>query len=387
MLWQQIKNNIIKIKGLASIGSADIIGSGISAVFWFYLATVLEAEQFGEINYFLAIASLGYVISLIAPRETITVYAAKNVKLISTLYLISIIAGIISLFVILAYYYRLDVSLILIAYIVNDLTLGYLLGKKLFTKYASYILIQKGLTFGLGLGLFYVFGFEGIIYGLALSYVHFVIIFVKSFRESKVNFSLLKSNSGFVIHNYLVNLSSGFRSTLDKLLIVPLVGFAVLGNYSLALQLYAVEMIFPRIIFKYILPHDATGVSNKKLKKFTILIAIGITASGILLSPIIIPILFPKFINAILAIQIMSIAVISASINQIYTSKFMAIEKSQFILSGRLVSLGTIMLGILILAPQYGIVGISTAFVLSSIALTSCLAISDRFFIGEKNVK
>ena len=39
----------MNIKGLLSIGFSDILGTGISAIFWFFMATLMEPEKFGEI--------------------------------------------------------------------------------------------------------------------------------------------------------------------------------------------------------------------------------------------------------------------------------------------------------------------------------------------------
>ena len=41
------------IKSLARIGTGDIIGNAISAIFWFYLAIVITPEGFGELHYLL----------------------------------------------------------------------------------------------------------------------------------------------------------------------------------------------------------------------------------------------------------------------------------------------------------------------------------------------
>ena len=54
-----------KIKNLLSISGADYIGAAISGVFWFILATLISPEEFGEINYYLAIAGIAFGISLI----------------------------------------------------------------------------------------------------------------------------------------------------------------------------------------------------------------------------------------------------------------------------------------------------------------------------------
>ena len=61
----------MKIKGLLSIGFTEITGTAITAVFWFFLATLMEPEEFGEISYYIGIAAMAGYISLIGTQSTI----------------------------------------------------------------------------------------------------------------------------------------------------------------------------------------------------------------------------------------------------------------------------------------------------------------------------
>ncbi len=54
--WNELKEKILGQKNLASIGFANLVGSGLAAVFWFYLASAINPENYGEIHYFLGIA-------------------------------------------------------------------------------------------------------------------------------------------------------------------------------------------------------------------------------------------------------------------------------------------------------------------------------------------
>lgn len=357
---------LAEIKNLASVGIADIAGAGIAAIFWLYMATLLNSEQYGEIHYFLGIAGLAYAISLIGTQNTIIVFTAKNVNLESTLYLVSLIAAVASALILILIFYRLDVSLILFGFIISELAIGYLLGKKFYINYSKYVLTQKILTLSLGIGFYFLLGTEGIIYGLALSYVHFIIIIFKIFKNSKINFPLFKSRLGFITNNYVYSLSAGFSTQIGKLIIVPLLGFSLLGNYALALQVMAILLIFSNIAFKYLLPQEASGISHKKLKIITILTSIGISILGITLLPLVLPIVFPKYIHVVDAIQIMSLYVIPATITLLYTSKFLGLEKSRIVLTGKLISVATITIGIIILGQMLGMMGLAIAFLLSS---------------------
>ena len=365
------------LKSISLIGISDIIGSGIAAFFWFYLATLLDVEAYGELHYFIAIAGFAYIISMVGTRDVVTVYVSKKIKITPILFLLSLSAGTVAAVVILGFFYRIDVAFLVLAFIINDLSIGYILGQKLFNSYAKYIITQKTLTLALGLGFFYIFGVEGIIFALALSYIHFTIFIFRGFREEKINSPLLASRSRFIITNYSLNLFGGFRNHLDKIIIAPILGLTLLGNYVLALQIWAILILFSNIIFRYILTHDASGNPNKKLKLFTFFSSIVIAIFGITILPLIIPEFFPKYTGTVIAIQIMSICVIPATIGQIYTSKLLGAEKSRTLIFARTISASSFLIGMLLLGLTYGITGVAAAFVLSSTLQAAYLAIDD----------
>ena len=362
----------MKLKGLLSIGFTDILGTGISGIFWFFLATLIDPKNFGEIFYFIGIASLVSYISLIGTQNTIVVYVAKKIKIQSTLNVISLVIGGISLVVILTIFDRIDVGFLLLAFVINTLAIGDLLGRSLYSSYSKYFLIQKILTLVLGFGFYYLFGVEGIIFALAISYIIYIIRILKSFNEHKINFSLLKPRIGFITNNYMVVLLHGSKTHIDKLIIAPLLGFSLLGNYALALQIIGLMLILTTILFKYTLSQDAAGNRNSKLKKITLLISVLIAIISYVFSPIIIPEVFPKYSDAIEAIQIMGFSIIPITISTIYTSKFLGLEKSRSVLISKIISLITIIVGTIILGSNYGITGLSFAFLLSSVIEALC---------------
>ena len=372
-----------KTKNLLSISGADFVGAGVSGAFWFILATLISPEKFGEIHYFLGIAGLAYGLSLIGSSDVISVYVAKKIQLQSTLSLLSLIIGAVSAIIIIVLFTRIDVSFLLIVFIVNDLAIGYLLGKKLFVRYSKYVLTQKCLTLTLGISFYFILGPDWIIYALALSYIHFSIIVYKIFKSSKIDLTTLKSRAGFVGNNYLMKILTIVRSQADKIIIVPLIGFEILGNYVLALQIMTVLMIFPSIIYKYTLPHDASGVETKRIKIMALVGAVGLSILGITLIPVVLPDIFPEYSEAGTAIQIVSIAIIPGTITQFYTSKFLGMEKSKMILISRILMAVTIVVGILLLAPTFKIIGASVAFVLSSIIETIFLVSSYHLWIKK----
>ena len=83
------------------------------------------------------------------------------------------------------------------------------------------------------------YGFlTAIIFALVLTFIPHLTIFIKEFQNTKINFSLLKNKKNFIVNNYLMTLSGSFGGQIDKIILAPLLGFALLGNYSLSLQIF-----------------------------------------------------------------------------------------------------------------------------------------------------
>ena len=372
------KEKIFGNKDLVSIGSANLFGSAIAAIFWFSLASLLNPEEYGQIHYFLAIAGMAQLLSLISTTNALQVYVAKNIKIHSTLFFISIIAGIVSSLVVFLFFSRTDTSLLVLGYIIFELSNGFLLGKKLFSNYAKFFLTQKILTVIFGFGLYFTFGVDGIIFGLVLSYVPYIWILVNEFRNTRIDFSLLKPRKGFLINNYGINISSAVGGQMDKLIIAPILGLELLGNYSLAMQFLVILLLLPTTVFKYLLTQDSSGKNTKNLKKNTIFASVGLTMFGIVILPMIIPILFPNYIDTVIAIQIISVAIIPSTIGIFYDSKLLSIEKSKFLVIGKGIGLFTMISGFVILGPIYGIIGLAVTLVVSSCLQTLVVIIASK---------
>ena len=353
-------------KDLFTLGSADVIGVAITGIFWLSIASFIEVEDYGQLHYLLGIAGIAYVVTLIGTQQTITVYSAKKTNVVSTLFFISIVVASITALIIFFIYGQLELSLLVIGYAVNDMAIGYLLGKKLFGNYSKYILTQRMLVFILGFGFYSIFGVDGILYALALSYIHFTLIIYKGLKDSKINYSSLKTRSGFIVNNYALSVVGGFRGNIDKVIIAPLFGFIVLGNLALALQFYAILMVIPQIVFKFTLSHDANGVPTTKVKLWTFLFAIIICITTIILSPLLIPLFFEKFVDVVISIQILSVSIIPATGTLFYQSKFLGQEKSKNPLIGLSIQVAITITGIITLGQMYGMIGVTISYVLAS---------------------
>lgn len=385
--WNKIKN-FGGLRDLSIIGFAQIIGGVISAVFWFYLAAIVTQNEYGQISYLIAIAGIVSAISMLGGAGTITVYVAKKIKVQPAIFFITLIVASGLALIIGFILNEISVTIFVIGYVIFNLAIADLLGRKLYKSYARYFIIQKILLVGFSLGLYYVMGPSGVVLGFAFSFLPLSIRIYKNFREAKIDFTLLRSRLGFMFNNFSADLSRALSGHLDRIIIAPIFGFVLLGNYHLSLQFLSLLSLLPTIVIQYILPQESSGSPHLKLKKITILASIFLAILGILLLPVLLPIFFPKYQEAIHIVQIASVAIVPRTISIMYQSKFLASEKSRYVLIGTIILI-TVQIGfIFILSSIFGINGVAGALVLGEGSQAVFLYIANRsVFMPHQNRK
>ena len=119
---------------------------------------------------------------------------------------------------------------------------------------------------------------------------------------------------------------------------------------------------------RYLLPYEAEGKSNRKIKVFTIGLASLLAVISILFVPHGISFFLPKYDDAILPIQIMSIAIIPLTISTIKSTEFLGKENSRVVLIGGVIQSGLYFLLLVTLGEAYGLFGLAVGFLVSAIA-------------------
>jgi O-antigen/teichoic acid export membrane protein len=376
-----------EVKNIINIGLGDIIGSGVSALFWFYLATLVNPNIYGELHYFMSIVSIVSYFALIGSQNTITVFVAKKIPIQSTFNFISLVIGIVGFILLYIIFQRIDLGFLIFGYIINNLAIGVLLGKQEYKKYFKYVITQKILTPILGLGLFYIFDIQGVIYGLALSYTFYLFVIIKDFKKVKINFMLFHTRKKFIVYNYFIVLSGTAHGQIDKILVMPILGTVILGNYSLALQIITLMMIFSAIFYKYMLSRQSAGFKVEKIKKILIFSSIIIAFVGYFIVPEILPNIFPKYTEAIDPIKIMSFSIIPMGLVRVYQSKFLAMEESGYVLIPLVISLSFLIPAMIVTGTIYGIVGIASSFLVSISIQAFCFYYIDKKIIRGRKIE
>ncbi len=374
-----------KIQDLGYLGIGNILGAVILSLFWIFLASLLGPENYGEVSYLIAIANTVSVIAFLGAGQTITVYVAKGVKIENITYTITLISSIVTSIVIFLILEKIEVSLYVVGYVIFGLVSHELLGLKLFKKYSKILILQRILTVGLSLIFYFMLGLEGIVLGYAIAFIPFVILLKNGFKESDCNFNLLKPRLGFMMNNYGKDLAKILSRSVDKVIIFPIFGAVILGNYQLGFQILMLLTIIPSIVYQYTLPRESSGEKNNNLQIGSIIVSIILTVLVILIGPIISNLIFPKFIDAMEIIRIMSLAIIPISISFIFNSKFFAIEKSKFVIAGSVIFLIVQISLIFSLGGIFGITGIATSLVIAAMVEALFLVTMYRYIRKIKN--
>ncbi len=382
--WDKIKKIIASAKDLRHLAGANILGKIISGAFWLYIAALLGSENYGQVSYLVAIGSMAAALAMIGASNTIIVYAAKKVPIQPAIYFLTLIFGGIAALVVVLIYNSYVVGLFVIGYIIFNLAISDLLGKKHYKEYSKVFVLQKIVFVGLALVFYFILGYPGVVLGYAVSFLVFSYIIFLGFKENPINFRILKSKLGFMMNNYALSIERIFSGQLDKIIIAPLFGFSTLGNFSLSMQFFSVLSILPAIVYQYTLSQDASGNPNLLIKKLSIISSFIVAILSFVLSPILIPLIFPQFTEATQLVQIVSFVIIPHAFNASYTSKFLGNEHSRIILTGQAISVSTYISGLFVLGTIFGINGVAFSLLISGISQTIFYYTTNRFFMNSR---
>ena len=387
-ILEKIKTLYQNFKGLTTMATATFISNGLGGLFWLYMASLMGAEAYGQISYFLAIAIIGSRISLLGFANTIMVYSAKGVKIQPPIYLFAILGSIItSLILFFVFLYDVGLSLYVIGFVTFTLITSDLLGRKQYKSYAKYIISQKIILIILSVSLYHLIGLTGVILGIAISFLPYSFVIYKELKNFKIDFSLIRNRGKFVVNSFANDITDTLGSYLDKLIVAPMIGFVLLGNYSLGMQFLSILTILPVMFYQYLLPKDARNESNTKLRKILMLGSVVLCVITIILSPTVIPILFPEFTEVVPIVQILSVAIIPFTATAILNSKFFGTERTKFVLIGSIILVSVQIPSIIVLATLYGVNGAAMSMVLAYTCQSIFLILSDKFLKNNNKSK
>ena len=222
----------------------------LGALLWLYLTSRLNATEFGDLNYDIAIATIMTAVGTLGFDTTLTTFVAKGTtRMIYEATFLTLLTSIILSVTIFMFFSSLSVVILLIGMLFYTLIDSEYLGKHEFKKY-MYIRVAQRLITLVSVPLLYeMFSLEGAVYGFAFSYIAFSYLFFNRLRKIRISVSTLVPIRGFFINSYILGLSRILPYFLDKLIIAPLFGLAIVGYYQFGVQLLTLTSIIPVISY------------------------------------------------------------------------------------------------------------------------------------------
>lgn len=332
--------------------------------FYLIFATILEPEIYGELSYIIAIAGTASVVSRFGLPVSVVVYRAKNNHILSNQINIFclILTGIASLVLIPINIYA---SLLCFFGSLFILNMHNFLGLKKYKKYFLYSVIRGVLTVILPVGLYFILDFSGILIGLIIGNLLICIPLFKSLNYKVQSFRDIRSNFKVLLHNYGRDSSMTLTNWIDKLVIVPLFGFVMVGMYQFNLQVLLALSILHSSVYVFMLSERSSQQKHVKLSYLTILISGLVVVIVILFSPFVVENIFPKYMEGIPALQILIISLIPLSITSILSAELQSKESTTVGYSA-IVKITSLLGLIAFLGTIYGLNGLSIAIVIST---------------------
>ncbi len=412
----------LKTKGFLYVTIGNLINAALGGLFYLLCARALSVTGYGHISYYISLGIFVGSISVLGLFATISTFYPKEQKeeLVTESALLTFLIGI-GLSVVASIYvfffppamssinvFNFQISIqplssngmefvfmvpIILGTVFYTISWARALGRRdyrrFFVIFSSVRILEIVLV-----GVFYFFtAFTGyflkdvenlllVAYAAPLfmvSYDYFRELI--SARRMTFHFSEIRAKLTFTLHTWGMNLAQASRSVLDKIVVGLFFGLLFLGTYNLAFQFLLIFLVIPQSLLKYLLPEKSSGSVRREIEIIGILATVLITIVGILIAPYFINWLFPSFTDSIPATQVISLAVLPATIASIKSSVLLSEERSKIVLIGYVTALAVDILGIILLGQIFQAVGFAAAFLISQVVLAILLLVlpSEKF--------
>jgi O-antigen/teichoic acid export membrane protein len=351
------------------IGAGNLIGNIISGIFWLVIASILNVYDYGQINYQLAVASLLATGSLLGLNTTIITFLSKGNELLlkQASFLVLLLTSIIA--VALTLFNQVAVALLLLGINAFTITIAEAIGRKRYKRYALVVIANRLIQVGLAIALYYVIGSQGIIIGYAgasliLGYRLFFLV-KETVETTSLSTSEVRPKMRYTMHAFSLSLSQTLSMYFDKLIIVPIAGFEILGLYQFGYQFLMFLSVIPASLYQYLLSQEASGMDRPTVKKLGLMISIILAVLFYFSIPYFIRWFFPHYNDAITSAQIMVFGIIPITLNSIMNSKLLGRENTRPVLIGSATYIVSLTSLLLLLKDNLGLVGLALSPVIS----------------------
>jgi len=380
-------------RGLIYVSVGNLLGAAITGGFWLLLATLQTPEEYGTTNYGIAIASFSSFVVLLGLNTVVTTYLAKgstkiNIETNQLVFISSIIIA-----VVVSILQDWMLGLIVVGMAFWMMSLYEALGKKLYKQYAIINIGARASQLVLSIILFFIIGVPGVVIGFLISYFLFSYRYFRTIRYFNFRqFSEVKGLMKFALHSYSFNMSNAFFMYFDKLIIVPLFGVAVLGFYQFGFQFLMFLGMIPVSFYQYLLPEQSSSSSSSsaagsvkttRVHIFGFLVSVALAGLLFMLSPWIVHHFFPKFVDAVDVLRILSFGIIPMMVVWNLNSRFVASNHTRNVVIGSAIYLIVQISLMLQLGYSMGAPGIAIATLLALVSQAVFLFLSSRYLMPQ----
>jgi O-antigen/teichoic acid export membrane protein len=349
--------------GLAYTTIGGLGAAVLGALFWFVLASILNVDDYGVVNYYIALANIFAGIGTIGLNMTVTTYLAKGERfLLYEANSLALISGVIAALVL--FVFQWVSGLLSVALIFFTMSLAEILGRKTYREYAFVSIGQRIAQICLSLILYFELGIIGIILGYFIGALLFSYKYLLSIRKFTLKINHLKEKRNFTIHSFGYNIvGQTFSNYIDKVIIGALFGYFALGLYQLGFQFFMFLNIIPTSLQRYLLPEESSGNHKRQIKLVGIILSVISSIATFAIIPFLVTNFFPTFTDAIPLVSILSLAVIPSTIVAILTASFLGKEKSKPVFMAGMVYLTSLIISLTIMGGIIGVLGLALAVI------------------------
>jgi O-antigen/teichoic acid export membrane protein len=359
--------------GFFQISIANLVAAGLNGALWLVLASVLSPAEYGKINYFISIASIGSIVGTFGVNTLNITSIAKNAQIESDgMYtFVFILTSFISI-ALGALSQSPITGLLCFSLTAFSMSIAIPVGRKEYANYMKIVIGSRSLLIIFSLISFFFFGLNGIL----VSYCISLLIFSKGFLHRLIKSKLRtdgfsRENIKFSFHSFFMNFAQSSNLYIDKIIIAPLYGFYLLGLYQISTQFLMLLAILPSSLFLYLLPKEVQGYSSIRLTTGAVLLAVIFSVTLFFSGDIILQHLFPNFVAAGEIVKIVTFGAIPMTFVASFNSKLLGAEKSNYVFVGAMVFLITL-LSLLLVFRTFNngvLIGLSLVLALSAQAI------------------
>ncbi len=364
-------------RGFFFTGMGKLSYSILGAIFWLILASILSVSEYGEINYYIAVAQIPASLAMLGMGNAITTFLAKGEEeLLREACSLVLFAAIVASLIMASIVWQS--SLLVLATAFFYMSIRELLGRR---RYKEYALVNTGFRISqiaLSVLLYFKLGIVGVLVGYTISLLIFSYRYLISLRRAVLRIKSIRRKFSFVLHSYGLTVMGSLANFLDKIMIGSLFGFFLLGIYQLGYQFFAFLYTIPAALFAYLLPEESSGRSRRSIKVIGLILTISSSLALALFSPWIVFGFFHKFIEGLDVIRIMILASIPAAVVNIKNAEFFARERSKNVFLGSLVYVLVMIPSVLTLGKFLGGIGLAISLIVSQSAQAIYLTLIGR---------